>query len=1072
MNFRPLLRTACLALATLLALPAHAQTDAALSGTVQDTSASVVPQATVRLTSREQGTVRTVATNPAGVYQFSFLPPGTYDVGVSASGFKTQSRTNFNLSVAQNARQDFTLDLGNVSENVTISAAVESVNTESAELGAVVDNTRVVEMPLNGRVFFSLPLLTPGVLPPVQGSGLGYRGGFNVAGSCEGCNNFILNGMDNNDSNKQIPNFRPSIDAIGEFNILTGIYPAQYGYGSGGQIIVTTKSGTNHLHGSAYDFLRNQSALTARNFFNNVLPSFHRNQFGGTIGGPIRKDRTFFFYGYECLRLSATITSLATVPTAAMHGGDFSGLLPRQVVKDPTGGAAFAGNIIPPSRLSPAGVALINFYPNPTAVTAPGVLPGNNYTFNDTRTELYNTDSLKIDHTFSSKDSMFLTANYYNDHSFEPQVNSCSSAFLPGYGCDLVQKSQVYGIAETHILSASKVNDFRISFNETLQPAINQISSTPYWSKFGITSIIQNGSELPKQGTPGTTLTGYQSLPGPAPFRRADPHWQFTDTFSWTHGKHTVKVGANQSHAATNDVQASQPAGTLTFTNTSASLTSSYGVADMVLGLPASTSNSPYAYKAYLRQSNVAAFIQDDWKILPSLTLNLGLRWELNTPPLDYGNHLTNFDPARGIPVTQGNPAPGAPGGPIVVGFTGGQVYNFDWKAFAPRFGFAWQPSRNGKTVIRGGAGTFYQNIGLWNGTGTIRFASPYTVNNTYTASTTQPITLADPFPSRNAVTANTMSGLDVNYKSQRVYEWSLGAQRQLTGDMLLDVTYFGSVGNHLQMTHNLNQPSPGAGTPAAVNARRRYPQYGTVNYSEFGGVSHYHSMVGKLQKRMGNGLSFLASYTFSKSLDDLNGLTNQGDFRTARGPSTFDIRNRFVVSPVYELPFGKGKAYANNGVSATLAGGWQLSPLLQWQSGNPLTAVYSGNFSNSGGSRDRPDVTGDPNVNAPHTPEKWFATAVFPLRAASGAAGATYGFGNEGVGVIRSPGLIQMDISVVRNFQIREQMRVQFRAEFFNLFNHANFQFPNLNADTAAFGKITGALDPRQSQFALKLSF
>jgi hypothetical protein len=526
---------ACLALATLLSLPVFAQTDGALSGTVHDTSAAVLPQATVRLVSREQGTVRTVDTNQAGVYQFSFLPPGTYDLTVSASGFKTLSRTNFVLAVAQNARLDFTLELGNVSENVTISANVENVNTESADMGAVIDNTRVVEVPLNGRIFYSLPLLTPGVLPPVQGSGLGYRGGFNVAGSCEGCNNFVLNGMDNNDTNKQIPNFRPSIDAIGEFNILTGIYPAQYGYGSGGQIVVTTKSGTNQLHGSAYDFLRNQAALTARNFFNTGVPAFRRNQFGGTVGGPIRKDKTFFFFGYEGLRLSTTVTALSTVPLPGMRTGDFSALLPKQIIKDPSnGGAPFSGNLIPQSQWNPAGVALLGFYPNPNTPTAAGILPSNNYTFNETRTELYNTDSLKLDHSFSARDSMFLTANYYNDHSFEPQVNSCSSGFLPGYGCDLIQRSQVYGMSETHILSANKVNEARVAFTMTLQPAINQIASTPFWSKFGITSIIQNGSELPKDGTPGTTLTGYTSLPGPQPFRRADPHWQFSDTFSWT----------------------------------------------------------------------------------------------------------------------------------------------------------------------------------------------------------------------------------------------------------------------------------------------------------------------------------------------------------------------------------------------------------------------------------------------------------------------------------------------------------------------------------------------------------
>jgi hypothetical protein len=1065
-------RFALFILILLCAVPCvWAQTDAAISGTVYDTTGAVLPGVAVKLTSKAQGTVRNVQTNESGIYQFSFLPPGGYVLEVSLPGFKTLTRSDIQLAVAQNLRRDLNLEIGNVAENVMVTTAEESVNTESADLGAVIDNRKVVEMPLNGRVFFSLPTLTPGVVPPAQGSGLGYRGGFNVAGSCEGCNNFILNGMDNNDNNKQIPNFRPSIDAIGEFNILTGIYPAQYGYGSGGQIIVTTKSGTNEFHGSAYDFLRNQAIWTARNYFQSGVPSFRRNQFGGTFGGPIQNDKTFFFFSYEGLRLATTVSQATSVPTTAMQNGDFSSLLPGKVIRDPLTGSPFSGNIIPSVRFNEVGLALMRFYPAPTSPTAPGAQPINNYSFNQTRTELYNTFSLKLDHTFSQTDSGFLTANYYNDHSIEPQVNSCSSSYLPGFGCDLRQKSQVYGISETHIFSPTKVNESRISFNETLQPAINIIASVPFWSKFGIQSYVETGSQLPKDGTPGVSVAGYQSFPAPAPFRRADPHWQFTDTFSWTLNRHTVKIGANLSHFSTNDVQAN-PTGSLTFTSTSAGPTTGYSMADLLLGLPQSTSNAPYAYKAYLRAANFATFVQDDYKVGPRLTLNLGLRWEVNTPPIDRGRHLTNFDPVKGIPITQANPAPNAPGGPITVGFPGERVFNFDYRDFAPRFGFAWQPFGTGKTVVRGGAGTFFQNFGLWNGTGNIRFGAPYTINNTYTSSIAQPISLSNPFPASNAVTSNSLSGLDPNYKNQRVYEWSLGFQRQLTQSLMAEITYFGSVGNHLQMTHNLNQPAPGAGTPAQVNARRPYPAYGTVNYSEWGGVSHYHSLAAKLQKQYSHGLSFLASYTFAKSIDDLNGLTDQHDFRTGRGPSSFDTPQRFVISPVYELPFGPGKALATRGVAGAIAGGWQFSPLFQWQTGNPLTAVLSGNYSNSGGSRDRPDLIGDPNANAPHTAQKWFDTSVFVLRPANNTPGATYSFGNEGVGVIRAPGLVQLDLSIVRNFQIREKMRAQFRVELFNALNHTNFGYPNVTADNAQFGTISSALDPRQSQFALKISF
>src|SRR5262245_26246133 len=303
-----------------------AQEAAAVSGSVKDSTGAVLPGATLKLTSKSQGIVRQQFTNEAGVYQFTFLPPGTYDIEISMQGFKTLTRTDLTLTVAQNARLDFTLEVGAVTDTVTVSADSETVNTMSAELGTVVDNTRVVEMPLNGRTFYSLATLVPGVAPPVQGSSLGYRGGFNVSGSCEGCNNFSLNGIENNDNTTMAPMLRPSIDAIQEFTILTGVYPAQYGYGSGGQVVVTTKSGTNDFHGTIYDFLRNSGFLTARNFFqapNTKIPSFKRNQFGATLGGPIQKDKTFFFYSYEGLRVGSAVIALDTVPTPAMRTGDF-----------------------------------------------------------------------------------------------------------------------------------------------------------------------------------------------------------------------------------------------------------------------------------------------------------------------------------------------------------------------------------------------------------------------------------------------------------------------------------------------------------------------------------------------------------------------------------------------------------------------------------------------------------------------------------------------------------------------------------------------------------------------------
>ncbi len=1063
------LRVALFALLFLVPF-AVAQDEGAVSGTVQDTSGSVIPSASVKLTSHAQGTVRTAQTNQSGVYNFSFLPAGAYDLEVSATGFRTQTRRDIILAAAQTARFDIKLEVGAVTENVTVEAETGAVNTDSAELGAVVDQTRVLEMPLNGRVFWSLTELTPGVMPPVQGSGLGYRGGINVAGSCEGCNNFTLNGMDNNDEVKTIPNFRPSIDAIEEFNVLVGVYPAQYGYGTGGQVVMITKSGTNSFHGTAFEFLRNQ-ATDARNFFAPAgpLPSFKQNNYGGVLGGPIKKNRTFFFYAYEGLRQTEDVTALNTVPTLAMDTGDFSALLPKQVIKDPNNGAPFGGNIIPSNRLSAIGKALIAFYPAPTSPTPVGQLPSNNFNFSETRVEHMNKDSLKLDQTFSAKDSGYITANWYNDNAFEPSIGiaGCQGNF-PGFGCALVnQRSEVYGLSETHIFSPSIVNEARMAFSYTAQPAIPQNASVPFWGQFGVSPFITTISSLPHLGIPQTAATGYGTLLGEASFLRRDPHWLYNDVVSWTHGKHTIKIGGSLTHFASNNANVGSATGSFTFSNTSQGPTSGYGMADLMLGLPSSTGNQPYANKLYLRASNIGAYIQDDYKVTSNLTLNLGLRWEMNTPPLDYGGHQINFNTATGLPIIQGT----SPYLEYAAAGPGEHLLGFDWHDYGPRLGFAWQPFHDGKTVIRGGAGTFFNNLSYYNGLSGIYAAYP--VNNTYTSSLTQPILVTNPFPASDAVIKNNLNGVFPNLTNPRIYEWSLGVQRQLTKDMLAEVTYMGSAGNHLELNQNINQPAPGAGTPTQVNARRPYPAWGTITYTEFDGNSRFNSMLMSLRKQYGYGLSFLASYTLSKSVDDLGPFTNQYNFTTGRGLSGFDVRSRFVISPVYELPFGQGKQWATQGVLAQIVGGWQIAPLFQWQTGTPLTAALSGNYTNSGGSTDRPNVTCNPNANAPHTPHEWFNTSCFHVPLPSGAAGAQYLFGNEGRDVIEGPGLVNLDVSIVRTFKVREWMKIQLRVESYNALNHPQFSFPNLLADTASFGQITGQNNTaREMQYAMKIVF
>ncbi|MBI4472249.1 MAG: carboxypeptidase regulatory-like domain-containing protein [Acidobacteria bacterium] len=1044
------------------AIPASAQ-DGAVSGTVQDATGAVLPGVSVKLTSKAQGTVRQQVTNEAGVYQFTFLPPGIYDLEVSLPGFKTLTRTDFTLAVAQKARLDFQLEVGDVTDTVTVSANSETVNTMSAELGAVVDNTRVVEMPLNGRTFYSLATLVPGVTPPRQGSSNSHRGGFNVAGASETANNFSLNGMENNDSATMAPLLRPSIDAIQEFTILTGVYPAQYGYGDGGQIIVTTKSGTNTFHGTVFNFIRNSAVLTARNFFQapGPLPSFKRNQFGATFGGPIKKDKTFFFYSYEGFRDGSSVNVLGTVPTAAMKRGDFSVLLPSRVIRDPATGQPFPGNIIPPNRLSPIGRALLDFYPDPTFETPAGSLPRNNYAFSATRFENMNQHILKVDHTFNSRDSGFVTANYYKaDATERVSVPSCGANPLPKFGCDGIVETGIFGITEVHVFSPSMVNEFRAGYMLEANPSFKHTLYTPFWATFGIKPLTTSLEEsYPHQGPPSTTIAGYTGFTNSL-FDRDDDHWQLTDNLSVTRSKHTMKTGFNMSSHGVNLWPPTTVAGSVNFQNTSQGPTTTYGLADVLLGYPTTTSLRPNPIKYSVRVWNFSAYFQDDFQVNSRLTLNLGLRWELNAPATARPRIQTTFDPQRGIPVQEGTNG------------YGNRVFDFDKKLFGPRVGFAWQPTGGGRTVVRAGVGTFFSNFPIWNTISGIYAGYPVTINNTYTSSLTQPILLSDPFPASNAVTSNTLTGVDRKQRYPRSYQWSLGVQRQLTNDMLFEITYLGKAGNHLRVTDEINQPAPGPGTPAQVNARRPYRGYGSISFYGWSGSSRYHSMQARLQQQYRNGLSFLASYTYSHSIDNTGSPTNAYDRRTARGPSNFDIRHRLALSPVYELPFGMGKPLFTTGMASKIFGGWQISPLFQWQTGVPLTPVLSGNFSNTGGTTDRPDVTSDPNKDAPRTPEKWFNTAAFLLRPASGAAGATYSFGNAGVGIITSPGMTNLDVSIVRTFQARERVKVQFRAEIFNALNHTNFGYPNVTANDPQFGTISTALPPRQSQFALKITF
>jgi hypothetical protein len=1069
---------------------ALAQTPTAtVTGQARDASGAAVAGARVVARNVQTNIEREAVTSENGDYTIPLLNVGEYQVLIEKQGFKKAVQTGLILQVDQKARLDFTLQIGQVSESVEITAATSLVQTDSASVGTVIDNKRVLELPLNSREFYALALTAPRVLPPAQGSTLSFRGGFNVAGSSEVSNNFTLNGIDNNDTGINGPSFRPSIDAIQEFKMLSGIYSAEYGRNSGGQVVINTKSGTNQFHGTAYEFLRNQ-ALDARNFFLRLkpgekAPSFKRNLFGSSFGGPIVNDKTFFFVSYEGLRLRQSVTSLATVPTPDMVKGDFRSLRgpgADQILgnADDTGrvinpftGQEFAMRNVIDLPLNPTGQALATFFPTPSTATPAGQAPSNNYNFSETRRENYNQISSRFDHTLSSKDSLYGTYNYYDNPAFEPSNALCGSRVLPGFGCNTGLTTQLIGIVETHTFTSNLTNEVRVGFNRLRQPRIQEDDTVDFVNQFKIPGTFFGETPF-NGGVPQVAINGFSTIGGATnlPQDRRDNTYQFVDNLIWIKSAHTLKFGLDVRRFQSNLYFISQGRGIFNFNtppNSTTVPTSGNPFADLLLGIPTSTQRNPRGPSTYSRTSSFNVYAQDDWKVNSRLTLNLGLRWELNTPMTEKYNTIASFDPKTGqIRAAGQNGVPA-------------NLFKYDYNNLAPRLGFAWQPLGDSKTVVRGGVGVFYNVQPAGNGFLGMLFNFPFRLPQQFNSSRTAPLTLSNPFPGAVPTTAPTngtltMTAIDENFDTAYITQWGLSVQRGVGSDLVFEIGYLGSKGTHLPLNRNLNQATPGPGTTAQVQARRTYPQFGNITWIESVANSTYHSMELKAEKRYTKGLSLLGSYTFSKSIDNSPGIStgsnassaiaqNAFDLRAERGLSDFDVRHRFVASTIWEIPLGKGHKVFGGGPLAHILGGWQASGILSLQSGRPFTAVLNGDLSNTLNRNDRPNLVGDPN-SGPKTVEQWFDKAAFQTQGVGS-------FGTAGRNIIIGPGFQNFDFALSRNFNVTERFRIQFRTELFNAFNHANFNYPAATANAPQnFGQIASANDPRQMQFGLKIIF
>jgi len=1091
---------------------------ATVTGRVIDSSGAVVPKAKVTITNTGTNETRSVEAGDEGDYTIPQLPPGDYALAVEQTGFK-KAVQRFTLETGQNVRADITLQAGAVTEQVEVTAVTPVVSAEDAALGAVVDQKKIVELPLNGRDYLQLAQLQPNVFAPAQNSTLGFRGGFNVSGNSEIANNYILDGVDNNDETTNQPSHRPILDGVREFKVLTGTYAAEYGRQSGGQVIVATKSGTNDFHGSAFEFHRN-SVFDARNFFarsclkqdasgncTSFKPSFRRNQFGGVLGGPILKDKLFFFAGYEGQRRGQQEAGLATVPTALMRQGDFSELLPTTVVRDPfNNNQPFPKNQIPLKSWSSIGKGLLDLYPA-------AQLPGLSNNFNATGTGSLGIDqfSARLDRKWAKHD-LFGSYQFADSAEFYPLTNTlCSARDVPGWGCDELQRTQHFTLTWTWTISSRLINEARVGYSRFGFFRLQEDRAVDVVNRLSIKGLTDAGRTPFNNGAPQTVVTGFATLGGPTnlPQGRHDNTYHYVENMTFISGSHTMKFGADIRRFLFNSFFTSFGRGSFNFDGTF----SGSSVADLLLGIPRNADRNLGEPFHNAKTFSSGYYFQDDWKVTPKLTLNLGLRYELNLPPIENIDMLASFDPTTNTIKVAGGKEAFISNGALLLRDRPGigrRLWETDKNNFAPRVGVAYRPFGDAKTVIRAGFGAFYNLQIVGNGITPLSRNSPF--RNRQTAgpflATTRPLpNIADIFAGNPSVVP---PGIDPNFKTAYINQWSLGVQRELAQNLVLDVSYLGSSGHKLPLGININQSPPGLGS---VASRRPYQGFGSITggYILSGGNSNYHGLTARVERRFNAGLSFLSSYAWSKSIDDGSGISTGSDssgggqnalnWRAERAASDFDVTHRWVLSYVWDLPFGKGKRVApDKNVVDLLLSGWQMTGIYTLQGGRPFTVTSGTNLSNTGDNTDRPNIIGDWRVSNPG-PDRWFNPCTSVLTRNSqgqvvetlrncrtgdspawqlpvpGTATVVGTFGNAGRNIVRGPGLNNFDLGVSRFFKLTERQQIQFRAEVFNLANHPAFFFPVQSLSSAAAGTIqraanNGAGAQRQIQFALKYIF
>jgi hypothetical protein len=1064
----------------LLAAPlVYAQTTTTVYGTVSDKSGAVVPGAQVTATNTGTNLARTAQTNAEGQYRFEFMPIGSYTVQVTAAGFKKFVQKGIALDINVMARVDASLDIGVSSEAVEVTANAPAVNTEDAQIGRTVENAEITTLPIVGRNVYTLLELTPGIDTTFSANTLGYpeqhtmiNGG--VDGGA-GSVNYYLDGGNNMTGLRNTGNIAPNPDAVDEFRVVTNSYSAEYGHFAGGVINIITRSGSNDFHGSLFEFLRNTD-LNAYAWLAHTPSPMHRNQFGGTFGGPIRKNKTFFFGTYSGLRqITSSFVNSQIVPTALERTGNFSAS--ATIPKDPNNGnAPFPGGIIPSTRLDPTAQNILAKY-----IPLPNDQPGNYWA--GTLPSPYDTNEalVKIDHSFT--DQHRLSGSYYETSGSNPLPLGSMAWSTETY----TWRQQNLNVSDTYALNANTVNQFWVSYTRQFGGRLD----TPAVSlgDLGSSFTIQGPKSLPQ-----IAVTGYftlsESIAGPV---AGTNFYSVRDQVSLTRGRHTLKLGGEIS--LDKDIQATllNDYGVFSFSSGSSSK-SGNTLGDFLLGLP-STNTQDAPITAMDNFFTGALFFQDDFKVAPRLTLNLGLRWELQQPPTDRFDREATFEQGVQSTVLKGT---GVPTGILVPGDAGiGRgIVSMKWNHISPRLGFAWDPTGNGKTSVRAAGGIFYGSVSgnEWNSTSNYNpFAVRQTISPVGTLSNPY-VNLpgGDPFPftynpaSPRFILPASVYGIAPNFRWPYTYQFNLSVQHQLARNLAVTAAYVGSFAHRLPFAEDLNYPyynSTATTATANVNGRRPIEANTLSNIYSVQSVmqASYNALQITVEKRFSRHFSAKGFYTFSKDLEDaeldnntVNGLAqDQHALREDRGRSDYDKRSSAVGSVIWSLDYFN-KA---NRVLRAIANDWQLSAIVTLQSGNPFTVLTGGDTNDDGVSTtDRGNLIGDPHLD-PHrsrnaVSNEWFNTSAFSTANAAGTDG------NSARNLMSGPGTKNVDLGIFRNLKFKERITLQIRGELTNAFNLVNLSNPNATESVSggafgsSFGTIRSAAAMRQTQLGLRLTF